>query len=391
MNIQPTIFISSIISEFFDLRGALKYFLGKSGFRVLMSEEPDFGADCDKDSLDNCKSRIEVSDYYFLIIGIKPGYEFALSDGTKTTVTYEEFKHFLKLKEKGENINLIAFVRNQAWVLHENNDFDKMPEIQHKFIDDLVNNSLLNKQIGRWRYTFNKFNDIITVLETNQNGLFLEANRKKGVYRSYIKYELTQVLKALLIKENFKGAKIKTLKQFLKIPDYKFKDFIEKEKIPRETAIHLKTFIQAFSYKEELLIKINRIFNYVSQGEFSYFDPTTETYELPEYVKAIIQSLEILEKVFINFKRGNIYKNLAKLDHDNFWTNEFEYGFVKGQLEDINIGTLKLINLMRCLHNNWNDFEKKDDEFYEYRGTANSISIDEVIEFSENYFENNGS
>ena len=58
MNPQPTIFISSIISEFYDLRGALKYFLGKSGFRVLMSEEPDFGADCGIDSLDNCKKQI---------------------------------------------------------------------------------------------------------------------------------------------------------------------------------------------------------------------------------------------------------------------------------------------------------------------------------------------
>jgi len=38
-----------------------------------MSEEPDFGADCGIDSLDNCLKQIEVSDYYFLIIGNKPG------------------------------------------------------------------------------------------------------------------------------------------------------------------------------------------------------------------------------------------------------------------------------------------------------------------------------
>ena len=109
MNLQPTIFLSSIISEFYDLRGALKYFLGKSGFRVLMSEEPDFGADCDKDSLDNCKTRIDSSDYYLLIIGIKPGYEFSLDDGTETTVTFEEFKYFLELKRQGKDLNLIAF------------------------------------------------------------------------------------------------------------------------------------------------------------------------------------------------------------------------------------------------------------------------------------------
>ena len=154
MNLQPTIFVSSIISEFYDLRGALKYFLGKNGFRVLMSEEPDFGADCNKDSLENCKSRIEAADYYFLIIGSKPGFQFEQADNSTTTVTYEEFRHFLKLKSEGKNINLIAFVRKQAWDYYTQKDYVNMPEIQHKFIDELVNNSLLDSQIGRWRYTF---------------------------------------------------------------------------------------------------------------------------------------------------------------------------------------------------------------------------------------------
>lgn len=94
MNPQPTIFISYIISEFSDLRGALKYFLGKSGFRVLMSEEPDFGADCGMDSLDNCKSLIEKSDYYLLLVGNRPGTVFKIEDHN-TTVTFEEFKHYI--------------------------------------------------------------------------------------------------------------------------------------------------------------------------------------------------------------------------------------------------------------------------------------------------------
>jgi hypothetical protein len=390
MNLQPTIFISSIISEFYDLRGAIKYFLGKSGFRVLMSEEPDFGADCDQDSLENCKSRIELSDYYLLIIGTKPGYEFTSEEGSKTTVTFEEFKHFLQLKRTGKKINLIAFVRKQAWDFYTKKDFINMNSIQHEFIDELVNNSLLESQLGRWRYTFDKFSDIISVLETNQNGLFVEATRKIGIYRNYLKNELTQITKTLLIYDRKDGNGIRTLNEVIDLPEIVFPDFLKPQKIPRDVAARMIAFVQFYLYKQELLLKINRIFNYLAQGEFAHFNPEKEEYELPEYVKMTIQALEILEKTLVNFQRGDIYKKITviSIDIDNFYLNEFEYHLVKSQLSDINTATLKLINLMRCLHNNWSDFEKQDDAFYDYRGVSTDfITTDEIIEFSNKYYE----
>lgn len=390
MNLQPTIFISSIISEFYDLRGALRYFLGKSGFRVLMSEEPDFGADCDKDSLENCKERISSSDYYFLIIGVKPGFEFELSDGTKTTVTFEEFKHFLELKSNDQNINLLAFVRKQAWEYYVNKDFDNMPKIQHDFIDELVNNSLLDKQIGRWRYTFDKFADIIAVLETNQNGLFIEATRKIGIYRNYLKLELTHILKALLLSDKKDGKGIRTLNEFIGLPEIEFAEYFTPQKIHKDVAAKIIAFVQFYSYKQDLLLKINRIFNYIAQGEFAIFNPETESYEQPEYIKMTIQALEILEKSLINFQQGDFYKRIISMESDvnNFKLREFEYGIVKSQLADIDIVTLKLINLMKCLHNNWSDFAKTDGNRYDYRGsTTDSITTEEIIEFSNKYFD----
>lgn len=186
MNPQPTIFISSIISEFYDLRGALKYFLGKSGFRVLMSEESDFGADCGLDSLDNCKNQIEKADYYLLLIGDKPGTIFELNKN-ETTVTFEEFRHYINLVKSGKSLNFIAFIRKQTWNNFENKDHSKIHPLQLSLISELLENSLFeDKKIGRWRYTFDRFGDIISVLETNQNGLFLEATRKTNLYRTYI-------------------------------------------------------------------------------------------------------------------------------------------------------------------------------------------------------------
>jgi hypothetical protein len=387
MKLQPTIFISSIISEFYDLRGALKYFLGKSGFRVLMSEEPDFGADCNRDSLENCTSRIDLSDYYLLIIGINPGFEFVLEDGTNTTVTFEEFKHFLKSREEGKELNLIAFVRKQAWDLYAAKDFEKMPRIQHEFIDELVNNSLMGQQIGRWRYTFDKFTDITAVLETYQNGLFIEATRKIGIYRAYLKQETLQILKTLLVKDK---NRIRTLKEVVQLPDLKFEDFLENVKIPRRTAVYVRTFVQFYSYKQELLLKMNRTFNYISQGEFAVFNAQTETYELPEYIKTTIQALEIIEGVLVNFQRGDMYKKIINMDEDNFEMSEYEYTIVQSQLTNINIATLKLINLARCFHNNWIDFEKREDAIYDFRGrSADGITTEELIAFTDTYFDKN--
>src|SRR5690606_27985014 len=100
-------------------------------------------------------------------------------------------------------------------------------------------------------------------------------------------------------------------------------------KISKETAVYVKTFVQFYSYKQELLLKVNRIFNYISQGEFAIFNAKTETYELPEYIKATIQTLEILERVLINFQRGDLYRKIEKMGVDNLYLNEFEYGIVK--------------------------------------------------------------
>jgi len=385
MNPQPTVFISSIISEFYDLRGALRYFLAKSGFRVLMSEEPDFGADCGKDSLDNCKEQITKADYYLLLIGNNPGTVFQL-DGLETTVTYEEFKHYVSLVRSGKRMNLIAFVRNQAWDNYAKNDTSRIHPLQINMIKDLLTNTLFeDHKIGRWRYTFDKFADIISVLETNQNGLFLDATRKSSIYRTYIKREISEILKALLEKRKDTG-RIRSFTDVFDLPNLEHLDMLTPTRIDREVAARIIVFSSVLTSMDSLLRKINRVFNYIAQGEFSRFDVVEEKYVLPEYIKAAIQTLEILEKVFDNAKNGNFYSELRKRDSDNFLINKMEYWIVTSAHSDLKLATTKLVNLVKCLHLNWYDFEKKPDSFYEYRGrTGENISDAELIEFAERF------
>lgn len=385
MNPQPTIFISSIISEFYDLRGSLKYFLGKSGFRVLMSEEPDFGADCGIDSLDNCKQQIEKADYYLLLIGNNSGTVLQIN-GEETSVTFEEFKHYVSLQRDGKVINFIAFVRQQAWDNYLRRDTQTIHSLQIAFIDELLKNPLFeNEKIGRWRYTFDKFNDIITTLETNQNGLFIDATRKSTLYRTYIKREITDIYKSFLEKNSETG-NIKSYIEIVELPNLENLDMLRHSIIPKEIAVKIVVFLISIMTKKPLIKKINRVFNYIAQGEFSRFDGITEKYVLPEYIKLTIQTLEILEKIFENASNNNLYDQIRQRAIDRFQINGGEYWVIQSSFTNLNLALAKLTNLMRCFHENWYDLEKKDDSFYEYRGGIQNITDTEALEYVKEYF-----
>lgn len=385
MNPQPTIFISSIISEFYDLRGALKYFLGKSGFRVLMSEEPDFGADCGVDSLKNCKLQIEKADYYLLLIGNNPGTILQIN-GEESSVTFEEFKHYVSLQKTGKIINFIAFVRQQAWDNYLKRDSGIIHSLQIDFIDELLKNPLFeNEKIGRWRYTFDKFIDIITTLETNQNGLFIDATRKSTLYKAYIKREITDIYKSLLEKDS-KTGNIQSYTEIVDLPHLDKLDTLRPSFVSKDIAVKIVIFLLSIMTKKTLMRKINRVFNYIAQGEFSRFDGTAEKYVLPEYIKLTIQALEILEKVFENANNNNLFDQIRLRDVDRFQISGAEYWLIQTSLSDFNLALAKLTNLMRCFHENWYDLEKKDDSFYEYRGGSKNITDIEAIEYARNYF-----
>lgn len=385
MNPQPTIFISSIISEFYDLRGSLKYFLGKSGFRVLMSEEPDFGADCSLDSLDNCKKQIEKADYYLLLIGNKPGTIFNIEDRTPT-VTFEEFNHYIKLVRSGKPLNFIAFVRQQAWDNYVNQDTTRIDPLQISLIKELLENTLFeDKKIGRWRYTFDRFSDIISVLETNQNGLFLESTRKTGIYRSYIKREVTDIFTTLLEKNRDTG-KIQSVNEIIELPQLDHLDYLQQSKIDRRIAANIVTFLIIISNKNTVLRKLNRVFNYLAQGEFSRFDPVEEKYVHPEYIKLTIQTLEILERIFDSNKNSDLYEKIKGRNTENFYINRIEYNLVRSLYNDLKLVTQKLIRLTVFFHNNWFDLPKQSDESYAYRGGGElNITDQELLHYAENF------
>lgn len=109
---RPTIFLSSTVFDFADLRGALKDYLELRGCRVLASEFTDFTRPLDKHSYEACLETIEQADLFVLLIGRRIGGWF--DEPNQISITRAEFRHAYKLAQQGR-IRILCFVRSDVW------------------------------------------------------------------------------------------------------------------------------------------------------------------------------------------------------------------------------------------------------------------------------------
>lgn len=113
---RPTIFISSTIFDFRDLRSALKDYLELRGCRVLASEFNDFTKPLDAHSYQACLDTIEQADLFVLLIGSRVG---GWLDATnKISITRAEYRRAYHLAQEGR-LKLLTFVRGDVWTYRE--------------------------------------------------------------------------------------------------------------------------------------------------------------------------------------------------------------------------------------------------------------------------------
>jgi hypothetical protein len=109
---RPTIFISSTVLDFGDLRSAMKDYLEARGCTVLASEYPDFPKALDKHSYEECLNTLERADLFVLLIGRRRG---GWHDETnRISITRAEFERAVKLAEQGR-MKILCFVRQEVW------------------------------------------------------------------------------------------------------------------------------------------------------------------------------------------------------------------------------------------------------------------------------------
>lgn len=109
---RPTIFLSSTIYDFRDLRSAVKDYLELRGCRVLASEFNDFTKALDKHSYQACLDSIEQADLFVLLIGSRVGGW--VDEPGRISITRAEYRRAYELAQAGR-IRLLTFVRSDVW------------------------------------------------------------------------------------------------------------------------------------------------------------------------------------------------------------------------------------------------------------------------------------
>lgn len=108
---RPTVFVSSTIQDFADLRDALRFWLEEMGFEVQMSEHTDFKRRPESGTFEACFEAIQQSDFYVLLIGKRRG---AWYDETnRVTVTRQEYRCALDSFETCQKPRVVAVVRSE--------------------------------------------------------------------------------------------------------------------------------------------------------------------------------------------------------------------------------------------------------------------------------------
>lgn len=205
---KPTIFISSTIYDFGDLRSALKYWLEQLGYEVMLSEFNDFTKPLDENSYTACLKAIESASHFILLIGARTGGIYDAAE--KVSITRMEYRAAYDLVKAGR-MKLITFVREGLWNVKEDrkalrtlliNEHAKEKELDESQVAEMINHpstfvndaeatfSFLHEvgridemkraivgkaalPLGNWIHPFSTFEDIVktlgTVLNTSRN------------------------------------------------------------------------------------------------------------------------------------------------------------------------------------------------------------------------------
>lgn len=175
---KPTIFLSSTIYDFKDLRSSIKWWLEENGYRVNASEFNDFDKPLDANSYEACLKAIDNSDYYILLIGNRFG---GLFD-QQISITQMEYRYAYQRMTEGK-MKLINFVRYETSIKLEEykqqikanpikiDDMSKDQKEKHRLflflkearrVDDIIEGK---GPKNNWVHQFDGFPDILSALE----------------------------------------------------------------------------------------------------------------------------------------------------------------------------------------------------------------------------------
>ncbi len=202
---RPTVFLSSTVLDFADLRSALRFYLEHSGYRVLLSESSQFPVDPTKSNYDICLDAVDQCEIYVLLIGTRRGSSFG-PDGS--TITQAEYRRARERLDRGDNMRLVTFVRRETWIIaHETESTVATSSIledaqyTRRFLDEVARSQETTQALssgdslpsGVWLWQFSTFDDIVTSLDAI---LRLNTNRQREILIGQALSQLDVIIRA---------------------------------------------------------------------------------------------------------------------------------------------------------------------------------------------------
>lgn len=185
----PTVFISSTVKDFRDLRLAIKHVLESQGYRVLLSEQPDFMVRGDRTAIEECLTNVRASDYCILIIGGRRG---GLLEDENVSVTRKEFRTALSQFLATGKPRIIPYLRADVEIAltggsdeQERAGIDD-PDHLASFIEEVENPEMEN--VENFLTRFNEFPDLMMSLSSR---LSIGKNVWETLIRRSLLSELT--------------------------------------------------------------------------------------------------------------------------------------------------------------------------------------------------------
>jgi hypothetical protein len=307
---RPTIFISSTIFDFRDLRSALKDYLESRGCAVNASEFNDFDKPLDTHSYEACLKAIERSDFFVLLIGARVGGWF--DEKARVSITRQEYRHADTLAKAGK-LKILTFVRDDIWHYRQStkelarslkadaalSDEQRTKITNHptafttdaESIISLIDEVSKNREtaaaargdgplpVANWVHTFKGFSDIRQALDLLVlNGQSVDIAARKKALQSQIIAMLRQVVPSISGRPLFPDRTIARIAATLKLGSA---DLIRNVRVDAKTWSHFVVLAMIASKPRP---EVDHIRHVLTSDLLLKYDPKrTQFDETPEY------------------------------------------------------------------------------------------------------------
>jgi hypothetical protein len=296
---RPRVFVSSTISDFKDLRSALKFWLEELGCEARLSEFNDFQRPPDDTTFDSCFNSIRECHFYILLVGTRKGSPYK----DNVSVTQQEYRVAVERAKQGFLTPVIFIRENVMTALKElraakaaggpsTSATLEDPEFIDSFVAEIESTELARHGATEssgtiWHYRFSSFREIVDALRV---ALQLHGSVTRGALLTNLNWELAENLTLLCQKRGrlplLHTAWIETLRGQLPL---QADDLLRSIRLNSEQASRVAQF-WTLSLPDGSRLRTSALQQAILSGEFLQFNQDTKRLE-PEPLYVGMQRL----------------------------------------------------------------------------------------------------